>query len=85
MAFTANNRVAEKNKLAEQSCLIVYSDGPKSSVDAPKISDIRKYIRTIDGFKNIEVVESSENLVRQIDLYEEAQSFNGRKYELSSM
>lgn len=29
--------------------------------------------------------EPLENLIKQIDLYEEAQSFNGRKYELSSM
>jgi hypothetical protein len=52
----------KKNQLAEQSSLMVYSDGPKGKDDLAKVADVRKYIHNIDGFRSVEVIERAENL-----------------------
>jgi putative methyltransferase (TIGR04325 family) len=54
-----------KNKLADQSQLFVFSDGPKEDAsieDVEKINEIRELINEITGFKSIEVIESEFNL-----------------------
>ncbi len=51
----------QKNSLAERSKLIIYSDGPKSDKDAEKVKDVRKYIRSIQGFEEIEIIEREKN------------------------
>lgn len=51
----------QKNKFADQSDLIVYSDGPKDLMDQSKVDAVRQYIRTIEGFQNVKVVESFKN------------------------
>lgn len=52
----------KKNQLAEQSSLIIYSDGTKGRDDLAKVADVRKYIHNIDGFRSVEVIERTENL-----------------------
>ena len=49
------------NEKAGQSDLIVYSDGPKNDGERTGIFEVRKYIRTIEGFKSVRVVEREEN------------------------
>ena len=51
----------KKNELADQSDLIIYSDGPKNLTDQPKVDAVRKYIRTIEGFQNVKIIESFKN------------------------
>lgn len=41
------------NELAAESDLYVFSDGPRSASDAPKIKAIRSYLRGISGFKSV--------------------------------
>ena len=51
----------QKNELAELSDLFIFSDGPKTITDAPKIDEIRTFLKTIDGFRSIKITESAEN------------------------
>jgi hypothetical protein len=46
---------------AEQSYLFIFSDGPKTEKDEPKVKEVRKYLKTIKGFKNIEIIERDKN------------------------
>jgi len=50
-----------KNILADQSTLIVYSDGAKSKDDSVKVINVRKYIHNITGFKKLEIIERDKN------------------------
>lgn len=49
------------NALANESDLIVYSDAPKSEVQAENVREVRKYIREIEGFKSLTVIERATN------------------------
>jgi len=40
----------QKNELASESELFIYSDAGKDENAAPKVSKMREYIKTIDGF-----------------------------------
>lgn len=51
----------KENKLAEDSRLFIFSDGPKGEKDQDKVAEVREFIRSVDGFRSIEVVESKEN------------------------
>lgn len=51
-----------KNELAAQCELHVFSDGPRSEADVPKVEELRKYIKSIQGFKNVHVYERDKNL-----------------------
>lgn len=50
----------QKNELAEQSDLIIFSDGPKLGQE-DKVKQVRDYIKTIKGFKSISIRESDIN------------------------
>jgi hypothetical protein len=49
------------NRLAAESDLIIYSDGPKSQDDEFIIQEIRMYLQTITGFKSVRIYESKTN------------------------
>jgi glycosyltransferase involved in cell wall biosynthesis len=49
------------NRLAAESDLIIYSDGPKSQEDEFVIQEIRKYLQKITGFKSVRIHESKTN------------------------
>ncbi len=51
----------KKNDLANESELFIYSDAPKSEKDKKSVSEVRKYIKTINGFRNIVIKESQTN------------------------
>lgn len=50
-----------KNILAAGSELFVFSDAPKNEAAAASVSEVRKYIRAISGFKKVTVMERPEN------------------------
>ena len=52
----------KKNILAEDSDLIVFSDAQKSEAEADAVCEVRKFIREIDGFKSVSLVEREVNL-----------------------
>lgn len=50
-----------KNELAAQSDLIIYSDGPKRFSDFYKIFRLRRYLKNISGFNSVKIIESKNN------------------------
>lgn len=50
-----------KNSLASESSLFIYADGVKDSALQEAVNEVRNYIRTIQGFKQITLMERSEN------------------------
>lgn len=51
----------QKNYLAKDSCLYIFSDGAKDNSMNENVKEIRKYLKTISGFKSIEIIESDNN------------------------
>ncbi|MGM0934477.1 MAG: glycosyltransferase family 2 protein [Bacteroidota bacterium] len=51
----------QKNILAKDSELIIFSDGPKNENGQKKIKEIREYLRSIKGFKKVQIIESKVN------------------------
>jgi hypothetical protein len=51
----------QKNELASDSELFIYSDGVKNEVDIIKVKEIRDYIKKVDGFKSVTIVERKKN------------------------
>jgi len=49
------------NSLADKSELIIYSDAPKYPEASKNVEEVRKYIRFIKGFKNINIIEREKN------------------------
>lgn len=51
-----------KNREAKYSTLIVYSDGPRDGNSEQKVCEVRSYLHTIKGFKNIFIIERQKNI-----------------------
>src|ERR1700704_1473360 len=51
----------QKNKLAGESDLFVFSDGPKDAQTEEHVQILRKYLHTITGFKNVNITEREKN------------------------
>ncbi len=50
------------NKLSSESELFIFSDGYKNETDKKDVLKVRKLIHSIDGFKQIHIVENAYNL-----------------------
>ena len=51
-----------KNRLASETELFVYSDGPRRPEDAPLVDRVRKILHSITGFKSVQIIEQGRNL-----------------------
>lgn len=51
----------QQNFLASESELIIFSDGGKDEASWAKVNAVRAYLKTINGFKSIQMVESPVN------------------------
>lgn len=51
----------QKNELASESELFIYSDGAKNETAIAKVKEIREYIKSIYGFKKITIIERETN------------------------
>jgi hypothetical protein len=51
----------KENALAKESELFIYSDGAKGEGDRRKVEEVRDYIKTINGFYHITIIERYEN------------------------
>ena len=51
----------QRNKGAAESELYIYSDGAKTESGRAVIEEVRQYIRSIQGFKRIHIVEKENN------------------------
>lgn len=51
----------QQNLLAADSRLYIFSDGAKTQSDEEKVSEVRDFIKTVEGFKSVKIVESKTN------------------------
>src|ERR1700730_8509030 len=52
----------QKNLLAEESRLYIFSDGPKADDDKAKVEQVRQLIKEVTGFKALKIINRKENL-----------------------
>jgi hypothetical protein len=50
------------NQLAIESSLFIYSDGSKKESDIKSVAEVRDYVSTISGFKEINIILREKNL-----------------------
>ena len=51
----------QKNLLADESRLFIYSDAPADESDREKVKETRELIHNVDGFKSVRVIERPKN------------------------
>ncbi len=51
----------QKSDLANESELFIYSDAPKNEQAIENVAEVREYIKTIDGFKKVTIIERDKN------------------------
>jgi Glycosyl transferase family 2 len=49
------------NELAQDSNLFIYSDAPKNEENQLNVEKVREYIKTVDGFKKVTIIERKNN------------------------
>ena len=52
----------QKNELAQWSDLFVFADGPKNKAASPAVEEVRKFVRSIGGFRTLTIIEREQNL-----------------------
>jgi glycosyltransferase involved in cell wall biosynthesis len=52
----------QKNELAAESQLFIFSDGPKTDADKDKVEEVRALLNEVTGFKSVKVITRKENL-----------------------
>ena len=55
-------KALKNNELASESELFIYADGAKNNAALRQVNEVRDYIKTIDGFKKIIIIEQDENI-----------------------
>lgn len=50
------------NSLSKNSDLYIFSDGPKNEKLVKSVMDVRNYIKTINGFKSVIILEREKNI-----------------------
>jgi hypothetical protein len=51
----------KSNELSNETDLFIFSDGPKSKKNISDVARVRRYLRSIKGFKSVKVFESKKN------------------------
>ncbi len=51
-----------ENDLAKESSLFIFSDGPRSTRDVAAVTDVRTYLESVTGFKQITHIKRDSNL-----------------------
>jgi hypothetical protein len=52
----------QKNLLADESRLFIFSDAPKTDDDKIKVEQVRQLIKEVSGFKSVKIILRKENL-----------------------
>ena len=51
----------QKNELASKSELFIYADGARNDKVVNQVAQVRRYIKTISGFKKVTIIERDKN------------------------
>jgi hypothetical protein len=54
-------KVLQKNELAKDSEIFIYSDAPKNTEDQEEVDKVREYIKSINSFKKVTIIEREKN------------------------
>ena len=60
----------KRNSLASESILYVFSDGGKDEESWGKVQEVRSYLHTITGFKEVHIIERPENYYLERNIIE---------------
>ncbi len=52
----------QKNLLADESRLFIFSDAAKTDNEKTKVEEVRQLLKKVDGFKALKVIERKENM-----------------------
>ncbi len=52
----------QKNLLADESRLVIFSDAANKKKDTELVDEVREFIKTVDGFKSVRIIERPHNL-----------------------
>ncbi len=52
----------KQNNLASESRLFIFSDGAKTATDESAVAEVREFIRIVDGFKSVEIIQRPANM-----------------------
>src|ERR1022692_2814286 len=52
----------EKNLLADDSRLFIFSDAAKTEEDKAKVEQVRQLVKEVTGFKSVKIIVRKENL-----------------------
>ena len=52
----------QQNLLADESRLFIFSDAAATAADESNVKEVRELIKTVSGFRKVEIVERSKNL-----------------------
>ena len=52
----------QKNRLAQEIELFIFSDGARGAADAGDVQAVRDYVHRVDGFRHVTVVERGKNV-----------------------
>jgi len=52
----------QKNALADESRLFIFSDAPKTDEDKAKVDEVRQLVKEVTGFKSVKITERKKNL-----------------------
>lgn len=50
------------NELADESTLFIFSDGPRSPSDYSRVQEVRTYLKKVQGFREVTLIERTQNL-----------------------
>lgn len=54
-------KALKRNVHADQSSLFIFSDAPKNEAALPNVMKVRRYLKTITGFKEVTIIERDKN------------------------
>ena len=60
----------QKNEGAENSDLYIFSDAAKDDSRNKSVEEVREYIKTITGFKSVNIIERTSNLGLAQNIYD---------------
>ncbi len=60
----------KRNHLASETPLYVFSDGGKDEKSWAKVNELRQYLHTIKGFKEVNIIERTENIYLERNIIE---------------
>jgi GT2 family glycosyltransferase len=52
----------QQNLMAEESRLYIFSDAAKDTTNQSLVAEVRDFIRQVDGFKHVEIIERKSNM-----------------------